>query len=491
MSNVIELRSISKAFGSDYQSKKILKDINLTVESGEFVVLRGSNGAGKTTLLKVILGLLEPTSGNADLMGIPAQFSESKQDVGVVLQETQVPKNLNVRELVTLFQSYYASPISVEEALDRVKLTGKQDSRATSLSGGQKQRLLFALALIGNPKLLVLDEPTRNLDDEGYEEFWEQVEYLKESGVAILMVTNNRADWEKLYCLASRCITLTAFSEESKNSQIEESVLSKVEKLPSTDSSSIEKDLEESKMPSSSQVLMAQLKSEFLQISRTPLYLSFFIVPIVLYFLANQLGDMAKPSAIYISCAFLPAFALQSLAGRIATERSQGWLNLIRSTTLSPTVYISAKILTSLVLCLSAVTLILISISSKVSDFNLGVAELISLLIAFALAAIPIFGLSLTVSYLVDPESLNTVNGFLIVVIALAAGVLPFSTLDWVQILIALSPMYHAQMLILSAANLAPAGYSYSLLNFIWLIWSSIAFCALAVWAYRRDSVTQ
>jgi ABC-2 type transport system ATP-binding protein len=490
MNHLINLTHVSKTFRSGNQNKTVFKDINLTIKPGEFVVLRGNNGAGKTTLLKVILGLLKPTTGSAELMGLQADNYESKQKVGVVLQETQVPKNLKVQELIILFQSYHTSPLTVEEVLNCVKLTYKQNSFATELSGGQKQRLLFALALVGNPKLLILDEPTRNLDDEGYEEFWQQIGILKAKGITVLMVTNNKADWDKLDSLATRFVTLKAFQNDFESSQIEDySGLKSHIQAPSNQTEPLSNSVEIT-YPSNWKILIAQLKSEFLQIFRTPLYLSILAFPLFLYVFSGNLGSDAKLYSIYISCALLIAFALQSLAGRISSERAEGWLKLIRSTSLSPAIYIFSKILTSLVICISTVALVLIAASIK-SEFSFSFGEWISVLSAFCLSAIPIFGLSLTISYLVEPESLNTVNGFSFIGIGLAAGALPFADPVWVQNLIALSPIYHARMFILWSAKLVGDNYPYSLLHFFWLIWASISFFALAVWAYRRDGVIQ
>ena len=484
MNNLIELTNISKKFQGGSGSKMVLQDINLTIKSGEFVVLRGRNGSGKTTLLKIILGLLNPTYGEAKLMGNNANFSESKLQVGVVLQETQVPRKLKVRELVELFHSYYSSPLSVEEALGRVKLLYKQDSFTTDLSGGQKQRLLFALALVGDPKFLILDEPTRNLDDEGYEEFWEQIQSLKENGVAILMVTNNQADWEKLEHLANRFINLKPFQENSEGPQIEERLISQTLEVKSIDFENIN-------FPSRQKLLLAQIKSEVLQIKRTPLYLLIFVFPIMIYILGNELMGVTKWVAIYIAAAMLIAFSLESLTGRIASERSGGWLKLIQATPLPPVAYIGSKIIISLSICLSAVILLLASISIKSSDISFSLNEFIGLTLAFGIVAIPILAFSLTLSYLINPESSSTVSGFSMLGVVLTAGAFPLSQSEWVQNLTALSPVYHAHMFLLWSANLLDDDYSYAVLNFIWIVWASIAFFTLAVWAYRRDSVTQ
>ncbi|HEY9829752.1 MAG TPA: ABC transporter ATP-binding protein, partial [Stenomitos sp.] len=222
---LIEVKQVSKVFRKGFQRNPILQDINLTVQRGEFVVLRGENGAGKTTLLNLILGLLKPSSGEVELMGFSPQSADSKIHVGVVLQDTQVPRNVKVKELVELLRSYYPQPLSTEEILNKVKLKDKEGAWATDLSGGQKQRLYFALALAGNPELLVLDEPTRNLDDKGYEEFWQQIKLCRQRGITILMVTNNKSDWDELNALATRCVTLHKITERPPEGQLTQELI--------------------------------------------------------------------------------------------------------------------------------------------------------------------------------------------------------------------------------------------------------------------------
>ncbi|MEG4352178.1 ABC transporter ATP-binding protein [Microcoleus sp. LAD1_D3] len=165
--NLVELAQVSKSFYKGFGVSQVLKNINLTVKQNDFIVLRGENGSGKSTLLNLIIGVLKPSSGQIKLMGLPPDNSSSKIGLGVVLQDTQVPRKVKVKELVNLLRSYYPNPLSSEDILNKVSLAHKEDAWATDLSGGQKQRLYFALALAGNPQLLILDEPTRNLDDKG------------------------------------------------------------------------------------------------------------------------------------------------------------------------------------------------------------------------------------------------------------------------------------------------------------------------------------
>ncbi|WP_353122232.1 ATP-binding cassette domain-containing protein [Planktothrix agardhii] len=135
--NVVQLKNISKSFNQSlFKKKEILTDINLNIQKGEFVVLKGANGSGKTTLLNLILGLLAPTQEEVNLFGENPKSFHSKTRLGVVLQKVSLPKNLTVKELVNLLRSYYPNPLSTEEILSTVNLKLKENNWASKLSGG-------------------------------------------------------------------------------------------------------------------------------------------------------------------------------------------------------------------------------------------------------------------------------------------------------------------------------------------------------------------
>ena len=143
--NLITFDRVDKTFSKGFQQKTtILENISFSIQQGEFTILRGENGAGKSTILNLALGLLKPSNGEVKLMGRSPQDSKSKLKVGVVLQDTQVPSNAKVTELVELWRSYYPNALSTAEVLSKVNLKGKENLDASSLSGGQKQRLYFA-----------------------------------------------------------------------------------------------------------------------------------------------------------------------------------------------------------------------------------------------------------------------------------------------------------------------------------------------------------
>ncbi|MEB3886532.1 ABC transporter ATP-binding protein/permease [Lyngbya sp. CCY1209] len=487
--SLVTVKNASKIFQSWFQKTTVLSDINFTIEPGEFVVLRGQNGSGKTTLLNLILGLIEPTDGEVELMGCPSTDSESKSLVGVVLQETQFPQKLKVKELIDLFRGYYSNPTSTEEALRKVSLTEKQDSFAASLSGGQKQRLLFALALIGNPQLLILDEPTRNLDQEGYEEFWHQITECKKQGVTVLMVTNNQADCQELNSLATRYLNLQKFSPNLEDSQIEIESINEVGLEPNIFLKEKSNLLHKN---SSFKSFKAQIFSEFLQTYRTPVYLFGILLPIVgvIYCIISEPeATVAKQILIFWCSLFLVTFSLQSLPGQIASERAEGWLKLIRTTPLSSITYILSKVFVSLSICMVVIILTLVG-GNLLFQLNLHFQQLINLLLTFLIVAIPILAFSLIISYIFEPRSVNAVNGVSLIGIGLISGLLPISESAWVEDAILLSPVYHAQKLIFLAAGINQ-GQSYPLLHLLWLCWASVVFISLAVLAYQRDGLTQ
>jgi ABC-2 type transport system ATP-binding protein len=167
-----------------------LKDVSLEVSQGEVVAFLGPNGAGKTTAIQIMLGLRAASRGTVKLFGNKPESSAAKTRVGVMLQESGLPENLTVAELVKLFGSYYPYTLPLEDVLKRADLVGKRDDMVRQLSGGQKQRLYFALAIVGDPDLIFLDEPTVAMDVEARRSFWEQVHGFAELGKTILFSTH-------------------------------------------------------------------------------------------------------------------------------------------------------------------------------------------------------------------------------------------------------------------------------------------------------------
>ena len=183
---VIELQNVGKRYGE----VQALSGVNLSVEPGEVVAFLGPNGAGKTTAIGIMLGLKTPSSGKVRLLGQNPESPEVRGRVGVMLQESGVPENLTVEELVRLFGCYYPYALPVEEGLSRADLRGKRRAFVRQLSGGQRQRLYFALSIIGDPDVIFLDEPTVAMDVEARKAFWEQVQGFAALGKTILFSTH-------------------------------------------------------------------------------------------------------------------------------------------------------------------------------------------------------------------------------------------------------------------------------------------------------------
>jgi ABC-2 type transport system ATP-binding protein len=182
----VVLSRLSKSYGEVHA----VQSIDLAIAPGETVALLGPNGAGKTTTIDMVLGLARPDSGTVSVFGMPPAAAVRAGWVGGMLQTGSPLEHLKVRELVTLMASYYPHPLPVEDVL---RLTGAAQfagQRTTKLSGGQAQRVRFAAALVGDPDLLVLDEPTAGIDVEGRREFWQAMRAFAGRGKTVLFATH-------------------------------------------------------------------------------------------------------------------------------------------------------------------------------------------------------------------------------------------------------------------------------------------------------------
>jgi ABC-2 type transport system ATP-binding protein len=173
-----------------YGSVQAVRGIDLAMEPGETVALLGPNGAGKTTTIDMILGLSRPDSGTVSVFGASPREAVRSGWVGGMLQIGSPPDQLRVRELVTLVASYYPHPLAVDDVLRQTGTADIAGRWVAKLSGGQTQRVGFATALVGDPDLLVLDEPTSGIDVEGRREFWQAMRAVAERGKTILFATH-------------------------------------------------------------------------------------------------------------------------------------------------------------------------------------------------------------------------------------------------------------------------------------------------------------
>lgn len=196
-------QDVGKTFGS----VQALHDLNLALRPGELTALLGPNGAGKTTAISLLLGLAQPTVGTVEVLGGSPRRDDIRARIGSMPQESALPLGLTVREALDLFASFYPAPLPVAEALRLADLTSLARRRAGQLSGGQKRRLAFALAVIGNPELLLIDEPTTGMDAQSRAAFWAAMEGLKAQGRTILLTTHYLEEAEKT---ADRVVIMNA-----------------------------------------------------------------------------------------------------------------------------------------------------------------------------------------------------------------------------------------------------------------------------------------
>jgi ABC-2 type transport system ATP-binding protein len=177
-----------------------VNDVSFSIREGEIFGLIGPNGAGKTTAVECISGLRAPNSGSISVYGLSPQKDRNKmrEFVGVQLQESALPPRIRVGEAVKLFASFYSNPQDPNELLESLGMKEVENSAFRKLSGGQKQRLSIALALVGNPKLAILDELTTGLDPEARRETWSLIERMRDRGVTVILVTHFMDEAERL-----------------------------------------------------------------------------------------------------------------------------------------------------------------------------------------------------------------------------------------------------------------------------------------------------
>jgi len=182
----IEMVGLAKSYGD----VRAVRGIDVIVAPGETVALLGPNGAGKSTTIDMLLGLLDPDAGSVSVFGAAPRDAVDRGSVGAMLQGGTLLRDLTARELVTMMASLYPAPLAIDEVLDLTGITAFADQRTQKLSGGQTQRVRFAVALVSNPELLVLDEPTAALDVEGRRAFWATMRTFAAGGRTVLFATH-------------------------------------------------------------------------------------------------------------------------------------------------------------------------------------------------------------------------------------------------------------------------------------------------------------
>jgi ABC-2 type transport system ATP-binding protein len=197
MPTAIQCRDLRKTYDGKVEA---VCGLNLEIQTGECFGLLGPNGAGKTTTIEILEGLLAPTSGEVSILGHSWKKDERemREWLGISLQETRLSEKLSVRETIELFASFYREPRSTDEVLEELQLTEKVDSWVGKLSGGQRQRLAVATALVCNPKILFLDEPTTGLDPQSRRQLWELIRAFQRNGGTVLLTTHYMDEAERL-----------------------------------------------------------------------------------------------------------------------------------------------------------------------------------------------------------------------------------------------------------------------------------------------------
>ncbi|MGA9511029.1 MAG: ABC transporter ATP-binding protein [Candidatus Sulfotelmatobacter sp.] len=193
----IQCRDLRKTYDGKVEA---VRGLNLQIETGECFGLLGPNGAGKTTTIEILEGLLDPTSGEVSIFGHTwrEDAREMREWLGISLQETRLSEKLSVRETVELFASFYREPRSSDAVLEQLQLTEKADAWVGKLSGGQRQRLAVATALVCNPKILFLDEPTTGLDPQSRRQLWDIIREFQRNGGTVLLTTHYMDEAERL-----------------------------------------------------------------------------------------------------------------------------------------------------------------------------------------------------------------------------------------------------------------------------------------------------
>jgi ABC-2 type transport system ATP-binding protein len=191
---------VVKNFTKSYGSHRVVDELQFTVQRGEIFALLGPNGAGKTTTIETLEGYRTPDQGRVRVLGLdPIRESQKlKPHIGVMLQQDGLYPGLTAREVLHLFAGYYRQPQNIDSLLERVGLNTANKTRCRRLSGGQKRRLALAVALVGNPTLVFLDEPTSGMDPQARLATWEIVRELKQNGVTVLLTTHLMDEAERL-----------------------------------------------------------------------------------------------------------------------------------------------------------------------------------------------------------------------------------------------------------------------------------------------------
>ncbi|NUZ10931.1 ABC transporter ATP-binding protein [Pseudoalteromonas sp. McH1-7] len=215
MNSAIDLSNINFGYRD---SNPLLAGLNLTLQQGQVHAILGQNGAGKTTLINIMLGRIKPTSGQVRVLGHPPDSLFCRQRVGAMMQLGGLPLHIKVREFIELFSSYHQHPTPLDDIISLCQLEGFLQQTFDTLSGGQKQRLFMAIAMVGDPDVIFLDEPSVGMDVESRQQLWQAIFALKQQNKTVLLTTHylheaeTLAD-ELLVLREGKCTNLTDIPE--------------------------------------------------------------------------------------------------------------------------------------------------------------------------------------------------------------------------------------------------------------------------------------
>lgn len=201
MTHILEFNHVFKNYGKT----SVISDLNFTISSGEIIALLGVNGAGKTTTIKMMLGQEVPSAGTINLFGKNPLDPDSRISVGLTPQNIEFPEGIFAIEILQFIHAHYPTPLPLQEMIEKFELSSFLKLKASKLSGGQKRRLALALAFIGDPSIVFLDEPTTGLDVESRKTFLEVIKNYAKKGKSIFLTTHYLEEIEQI---ATRIIFL-------------------------------------------------------------------------------------------------------------------------------------------------------------------------------------------------------------------------------------------------------------------------------------------